>query len=714
MIAIPEFSENKDDAMLMYFSIEDKDETALRREIEALGGAQSSRIPMRLVNEKGEIRQGFLTKASKVGILKAYNDAVTAASREAGTRQVEEKWEGFLKKYRAFKKIDPKKSDEFVVGHLLETSFVENDAASSKVAFRNLLAKMKIRPSELNTSAINKFVEKLTPARTVANGFNAVVLELKDGDRIDRRNSAMSAVADLLGKSDLIAHATDVKFTDKEGDVIEGTFMDNADGLDLGSGKKKYFEQICNDPFGYTAESAKPGNFLKQIADLQVIDFLCGNADRHYGNLFYKVDDNGRLIGVQGIDNDTSFGSNAPGEQELQRLPGTANMGVISESMAKKIGNMSPEMLKFTLRGRGLSEEQLEFAAKRLEQLQDAIKKGEEHYAKEPAGSGKLVYKEGFLRTVKDQEFASMKIGQMCPEETDKAGWYKNLFGEVRGKILSRTREARQNGAKFIPKDKRPLDMSQQPEKIDMADKTLSEKLTVQNMRESISGISNLVKFSTARQTELGGAKNVDELTHGKNGSQQFADMVKAVKYLDSLHKYFKETLGGGKAAVNMQEYKRYYTQLKGAFQELKDTQEAYLNFKMGEKKVTDLKDLVGKNEYERNRIKFAKSVRQFVNHCEKKVNKLEDPDSFAIDPEEVRAQAERQELEERKAAMEALKQLHKKEGLAAPEKIKNVGKDGKGDADGTLKEYQQQVKTKSEQLRRETEQQKKQKGISL
>ena len=34
MIAIPKFSENKDDAVLMYFSTEGKDETALRREIE--------------------------------------------------------------------------------------------------------------------------------------------------------------------------------------------------------------------------------------------------------------------------------------------------------------------------------------------------------------------------------------------------------------------------------------------------------------------------------------------------------------------------------------------------------------------------------------------------------------------------------------------------------------------------------------------------------
>ena len=34
MIARPEFSENKDDAVLMYFSAEGRDEAALRREIE--------------------------------------------------------------------------------------------------------------------------------------------------------------------------------------------------------------------------------------------------------------------------------------------------------------------------------------------------------------------------------------------------------------------------------------------------------------------------------------------------------------------------------------------------------------------------------------------------------------------------------------------------------------------------------------------------------
>ena len=34
MIVVPDFSENKENAVLLYFSTEGKDETALRREVE--------------------------------------------------------------------------------------------------------------------------------------------------------------------------------------------------------------------------------------------------------------------------------------------------------------------------------------------------------------------------------------------------------------------------------------------------------------------------------------------------------------------------------------------------------------------------------------------------------------------------------------------------------------------------------------------------------
>ena len=41
---------------------------------------------------------------------------------------------------------------------------------------------------------------------------------------------------------------------------------------------------------------------------MQIMDFLSGNVDRHGGNMTYKVDDNGKIVGAVAFDNDTSFG----------------------------------------------------------------------------------------------------------------------------------------------------------------------------------------------------------------------------------------------------------------------------------------------------------------------------------------------------------------------------------------------------------------------
>jgi|GEM_PF-569251 len=50
-------------------------------------------------------------------------------------------------------------------------------------------------------------------------------------------------------------------------------------------------------------------------------------------------------------------------------MPGLDNMNCISRSTADKILALKPEMLKFSLRGRGLSNEQIDFAAARLKEL---------------------------------------------------------------------------------------------------------------------------------------------------------------------------------------------------------------------------------------------------------------------------------------------------------------------------------------------------------
>ncbi len=45
---------------------------------------------------------------------------------------------------------------------------------------------------------------------------------------------------------------------------------------------------------------------MSQITDIQVLDFICGNTDRHFGNLMYGFDKNGKLM-LQAFDNDTSL-----------------------------------------------------------------------------------------------------------------------------------------------------------------------------------------------------------------------------------------------------------------------------------------------------------------------------------------------------------------------------------------------------------------------
>ena len=101
---------------------------------------------------------------------------------------------------------------------------------------------------------------------------------------------------------------------------------------------------------------------------MQVLDLLCLNVDRHAGNLMYQVDEQGFFKGVEGIDNDSSFGLRDLTVTEMDR------MKVMSRSMFDKLQAMTPDMLKFALRGRGLSEAELNAAGKRLETLRGYVR----------------------------------------------------------------------------------------------------------------------------------------------------------------------------------------------------------------------------------------------------------------------------------------------------------------------------------------------------
>ena len=147
--------------------------------------------------------------------------------------------------------------------------------------------------------------------------------------------------------------------------------MQEAVGTDYGNLKET---DIYLDPRVMTHHD---GRALKSIADLQVLDFICGNTDRHGANVTYIFDDDGMIIGVQGFDNDTAFGTLVPEYGDFvafMTLP--ENMIAVSESMTARLNQLTPEMLKFSLRGYGLTEEELDAAVARMNIVKKAIERG--------------------------------------------------------------------------------------------------------------------------------------------------------------------------------------------------------------------------------------------------------------------------------------------------------------------------------------------------
>lgn len=149
--------------------------------------------------------------------------------------------------------------------------------------------------------AIYDFSSKIEKFKTY-RGVNTMDVGIEDGQNIDVRNCAMSSVAHLLGEDDLIAKAKQVTIKMPNGKYQLGTFMEYAKGKDvMNLDSIDSMKALPKDAFDTVS-------LKTQLANLQVLDYICGNIDRHVGNMFYDVDPKTRkVVGIKGIDNDASF-----------------------------------------------------------------------------------------------------------------------------------------------------------------------------------------------------------------------------------------------------------------------------------------------------------------------------------------------------------------------------------------------------------------------
>ncbi len=258
---------------------------------------------------------------------------------------------------------------------------------------------------------------------------NTIFARMHDGARLDNRNAAMSAVASLLGVSRLLAKSVPMKIINGEGEEQEGTFMMEAVGVD-----PKNVRPEDSNLGGWGSMMETDGRGLRSIADLQVLDYICGNTDRHANNVAYQFDKNGKFIGVQGFDNDCSFGTYVPqeGDKYTCHLTTVENMGVISASMYEQISKITPDMLKFSLRGFDLSEEELDAACTRMKQVRDAAEKNLDYYREreQKIRDGKTdevekprsVVVGNRLRVIPNEEFKNLDVNSLSKDYNKS--WY--------------------------------------------------------------------------------------------------------------------------------------------------------------------------------------------------------------------------------------------------------------------------------------------------
>ncbi len=248
-----------------------------------------------------------------------------------------------------------------------------SDEADYAAAELKKIRKKPERERKAATHALVEYCSNIIKAEFGRDVLKGIGVNYKSP--VAQRNSLMSSVADVLGCSDIIAFSEklNVKTVENGKEVVKkGTIMMPAKGEDP-SGVSKNQANLSK------ASIENVPGLIKSISTLQFLDFICGNTDRHGKNLFYQFDKQGRLIGVQGIDNDNSFGEAEHADRRGNAIP-FENLGIIPKEMADKIKTMKKENFAVLLQGYGLNAKEVENSCNRLEQLKKDLKKSEEFY----------------------------------------------------------------------------------------------------------------------------------------------------------------------------------------------------------------------------------------------------------------------------------------------------------------------------------------------
>ena len=494
-----------------------------------VGNVMSSRMMMTITGEDGSRQKGFFTKR-------------TEFDTEKAKRELKEK---LLVKYA---------NDAELVNSAVD--FYYSDPGNNR--------KKEFEDAHVNLSknaqGILAGCDEAATAYYAAKGEAlAMLLNPDDKARIDSRNVAMSDVAALIGAEDVIAKSTPMILYDN-GVEIEGTFMETARGEDIAHiHKRSPFMTVKADCLDYSPA-------LRQLADMQVLDFICGNMDRHAGNLFYQFDENGKITGVTGIDNDASFARGT--ELANRNFTSIEAMKAVSKSMAERLSAVTPEMLRASLAGNELTEEDIESAVERLNMLKDALSAGR-------------------VQIMDDAEFANHKLDDFL------VGNRINTYKLIKQKL--------KNVIEMKPADRRAIEQAPDKEarKEDALD--LFETMDKTQLVQDIEPIdAKLRQLEDAEKSVYFGSTEFDNV---KNSLRRINEANRLVSANDKLAS------------------KKNYEMIQAAYEKAVRDCRNYLARKEKQGKIKDGELQISETSKTGKRIAAVKSVLEF---CNNKIQSLE------------------------------------------------------------------------------------------
>ena len=226
-------------------------------------------------------------------------------------------------------------------------------------------------------------------------------MNIQPGDTTALRSGAMSAVADALGVGSLLAASRPLTLI-RNNTPVYGVFTDRPLGSDCMNPAK-------DDPIlQMTPETAYSPKAMRELASIQVLDYICGNVDRQPGSLRYSFsrDDEGRLVldGIQGVDNSLSFMGCQSSARISENQVYTHMLRNMPKSLADRVSQLNSESLKNALREFHLSEEQVKQATERLKHVQQQIRGGEEYFKDKDANAHTPEY----IHVLPDEEYAKL------------------------------------------------------------------------------------------------------------------------------------------------------------------------------------------------------------------------------------------------------------------------------------------------------------------